>query len=189
MEFCLQIIVPSVVSIIGFIVTIVITNIQFKNAKKERIIESQFNVYVELYKKIEPIINSLQLIFQQDYYNNVLSLKAEMKIVASSSTLRCYKKYLEFLYDNLMEYNTFCAEHDPTLNVCNVESVINEDTGEECEILHVAESDMSSFEFYVEKYQKENCPKGGEIKKYLKNLLNSMREDLGYESIEMDIIE
>lgn len=68
MDFWWSIIVSSIVSIIGFGVTIFTAYKQFKNSKKERIIERQSKLYIECYNKIEPIINSPQLVFDYHYY-------------------------------------------------------------------------------------------------------------------------
>ena len=189
MEFWLPIIIPSIVSIIGFSVTIFTTFKQFKNSKKERIIEKQSILYLECYNKIERIINSLQIIFDKSYYNSILLFKAEMKLNASNSTLRMYKAYLKFVFDTWEEYNAFCTKNDPHLNKNNIEVVTNEDTGKENEIWHISESDITRFNNLLEQYKKEHCPNINEIKKHIAKLLNSMRKDLSNEPIEMDIIE
>jgi len=189
MEFLLPIIIPSIVSIIGFSVTIFTTYRQFKNSKKERIIEKQSILYLLCYNKIERIINSPQIIFDKSYYDSILLFKAEMKLSASNSTLRMYKTYLKFVYDNLEEYNIFCAKNDPRLSASNIEVFTNEDTGEENEILHISEADIIRFDNLLEKYQKEHCPNIIEIKQHIAKLLNSMRKDISNEPVEMDIIE
>lgn len=189
MEFLLPIIIPSIVSIIGFIVTIFITKGQFANSRKDRIIEKQSKLYLECYNKIEQIINSPQIIFDKSYYGSILLFKAEMKLNASNSTLRIYKAYLKFVSDNLEEYNIFCAKNDPRLSANNIEVFTNEDTGEENEILHISEVDIIRFDKLLEKYQKEHCPSIIVIKQHIAKLLNSMRKDLSNEPVNMDIIE
>ena len=189
MDFWWPIIISSIVSIIGFGITIFTTYKQFKNSKKERIIESQSKLYVECYNKIEPIVNSPHLIFDYHYYESIALFKAEMKLVASNETLRAYKEYLNLVYDVLEKYNAFCVQNDPRSDDRNIEISVDEETGTEHEILHVTEHDISHFEFLLEKYCNEHCPDMKELKKQIAKLLNAMRTDLSNDSIQSDIIE
>jgi hypothetical protein len=102
MEIWWPIIISSAISIIGFCVTIYTTCKQFKNSKKERIIERQSKLYLECYNKIEPIINSPQFVFDYHYYESIALFKAEMKLVASNETLRAYKEYWTGIFQKLL---------------------------------------------------------------------------------------
>lgn len=189
MDFWWPIIISSAVSVIGFSVTIFTTYKQFKNSKKERIIERQSNLYLECYNKIEPIVNSPLLIFEKSYYDGIVLPKAEMKLVASNSTLRAYKEYLKFVYDGWNEFNIFCSLNDPRTNGKYIEIVIDAETGFDDERSHLTKQDIQYFDYLVDKYRNEHCPDIEEIKKQLAKLLNSMRNDLLNDSIESDIIE
>lgn len=189
MDFWWSIIIPSAISILGFIVTIFTTYKQFKNSKKERIIDRQSNLYLECYNKIEPIVNFPMLIFEKHYYDSIVLSKAEMKLVASNSTLRAYKEYLKFVYDIMDKYNIFCLENDPRINGKYIEIIIDEATGCEGEISHITEQDIQYFNISAEKYRNEHCPDITEIKKQIAKLLNSMRKDLSSDTIESDITE
>jgi len=188
-EFWLPIIISSIVSILGFGVTIFTTYKQFKNSKKERIVEKQSELYLECYNKIEPIINSPFLVFDNCYYENILFFKAEMKLIASNSTLRAYKAYLQFVYDALGKFNIFYSENDPHNNEKYIETVIDTATGDEHEIQHIPEQDRQHFNYLVDIYRSKHCPDVREIKNQIAKLLNSMRKDLLNTSIETDIIE
>lgn len=188
MEFWLSIIIPSGISIIGFCVTIYMNNKQFKNAKKERIAEKQRELYLKCYKQIEPIINSPNLIFDFSYYQNIVSLKPEMKLFASNSTLRSFKDYLQFVYVTYEEYRSFYQEHDPFADKNNIEMTNNTETGEECEIYHVNEVEGTNFRLLIEKYCEEHCPNSTNIGKKIKKLLNAMRKDLSNDSVKRDVI-
>ena len=189
MDYWWPIIIPSAISVIGFGVTIFTTYKQFKNSKREQIQEKQSKLYIECYSKIEPIINSSTLAFDNCYYESIALFKAEMKLVASNRTLRAYKEYLNLVYDVLKEYNDFCLQNDPRTNERNIEISIDGETGAEYEIQHMTEHDISHFEILLEKYRNEHCPDASEIKKQILKLLNAMRSDLSNASIDSDIIQ
>ena len=189
MDFWWPIIISAVISIIGFGVTIYTTHKQFKNFKKERIIERQSKLYIECYNKIEPIINSPQLIFDYHYYESISLFKAEMKLVASNPTIRAYKEYLKFVYDIWEKYNIFCLENDPQINGKYNEIIIDEATGCKSEINHATEQDLEYFNISTEQYRNEHFTDITEMKKQIAKLLNAMRTDLSNDSIQSDIIQ
>lgn len=189
MKIWLPIIIPSLVSIIGFIVTIFTTNKQFTNRKKEQIIEKQSKLYLNCYKEIEKIITSPESIFTENYYESILLFKPEMKLIASNSTLSAYKNYLKFVYEYLEKYDTFYQQNNPASDDRNIEVIINEDTGERDELSHLTEQDFLQFESRLKDFKRKYCPNILDIQKHLSLLLRSMRKDLSNETIVNDIIE
>ena len=71
-----NLIVPSVISIIGFVVTYLSMCKQFKDSIKQQLTEEQRKVYLDTYVDVEKIVTTNEIIFEPHYYDELVSHKA-----------------------------------------------------------------------------------------------------------------
>ena len=148
-----KLIVPSVISIIGFVLTYYSMCKQFRNSIKQQLTEEQRKVYLDTYIDVEKIVTTNEIIFELKYYDELVSHKAKIKLAASNAVISAYN--FEYVYD---------------------------EDGNEHEIAHITEDMLKSFDAEYEKYKKEHVPKAKEITSKVDSLLNAMRADLGNEA-------
>ena len=72
----------------------------------------------------------------------------------------------------------FCIENDPREDKNNYHTVVLED-GEEMEEVSFWSEDIKYFEKSAESFKHQHSPKIEELKKYLDELYEAMRKDLG----------
>lgn len=169
----------SIISIIGFVVTIVVMKCQFKNAKTEKVSEQQRALYIDCYTSVEEVIKNNNLIFDDEYLEKIRSFQGRMKLIASGDVLNCYKKLLGFVCNIQNQYVEYSNSINPHENPNNYERVINEDTGEEYEIYHGNEHDDQIYTCKIDEYKENNKPQKDELKKYVDDLRDLMRKDFG----------
>ena len=85
-----NLIVPSVISIIGFVVTYLSMCKQFKDSIKQQLTEEQRKVYLDTYVDVEKIVTTNEIIFEPHYYDELVSHKAIIKLAASNAVIGAY---------------------------------------------------------------------------------------------------
>lgn len=176
-----NLIVPSVISIIGFIVTYLSMRKQFKDSIKQQLTEEQRKVYLDTYIDVEKIVTTNEIIFEPKYYDELVSHKAKIKLAASNAVISAYSEYMRFAFEVAFPVWKWISENHPESCKDNFEYVYDED-GNEHEIAHIIEDMLKSFGVDYEKYKKEHIPKAKEITLEVDSLLNAMRADLGNEA-------
>lgn len=176
-----KLIVPSVISIIGFVLTYYSMCKQFKNSIKQQPTEEQRKVYFDTYTDVEKAVTTNDVIFDSKYYDQLVSHKAKIKLAASNTVINAYSEYMKFVFDVAYPAWKWIGENHPESDKNNFEYVYDED-GNEHEIAHITEDMFKCFEADYEKYKKEHIPKAGEITDKVDKLLNAMRADLGNEA-------
>ena len=68
-----KLIVPSVISIIGFVLTYYSMCKQFKNSIKQQLTEEQRKVYLDTYTDVEKAVTTNEAIFDPKYYDQLVS--------------------------------------------------------------------------------------------------------------------
>lgn len=174
-----KLLVPSIISIIGFVITIIVMNAQFKNAKKQKITDAQRQIYLDTYMAVEKIISANELIFDTDYYDSVLEHKGEMKLSASNNVIQEYSNYVEYIHSFAWPFWKWKSDNDPTGDASNYEIIVDEHSGKEDEICHITQDMMDSYEYACRRYKQEHMPDSQEVKSKVESLLNAMRKDLG----------
>ena len=168
-----NLIVPSVISIIGFVVTYLSMCKQFKDSIKQQLTEEQRKVYLDTYVDVEKIVTTNEIIFEPQYYDELVSHKAII--------IGAYSDYMRFVFDVACPAWKWISENHPESCKDNFEYVYDED-GNEHEIAHITEDMLKSFDVEYEKYKKEHVPEAKEITSKVDSLLNVMRADLGNEA-------
>ena len=176
-----NLIVPSVISIIGFVVTYLSMCKQFKDLIKQQLTEEQRKVYLDTYVDVEKIVTTNEIIFEPHYYDELVSHKAIIKLAASNAVIGAYSDYMRFVFDVACPAWKWISENHPESCKDNFEYVYDED-GNEHEIAHITEDMLKSFDAEYEKYKKEHIPEAKEITSKVDSLLNVMRADLGNEA-------
>lgn len=176
-----NLIVPSVISIIGFVVTYLSMCKQFKDSIKQQLTEEQRKVYLDTYVGVEKIVTTNEIIFEPQYYDGLVSHKAIIKLAASNAVIGAYSDYMRFVFDVACPAWKWISENHPESCKDNFEYVYDED-GNEHEIAHITEDMLKSFDAEYEKYKKEHVPEAKEITSKVDSLLNVMRADLGNEA-------
>ena len=77
----LAIIIPSGVSLIGFSITLIALRLEFNNSKKQKIVDDQRDLYINLYDQLDKVLSDIELIYNKDYFNNVYSYKSKVKLI------------------------------------------------------------------------------------------------------------
>ncbi len=176
-----NLIVPSAISIIGFVVTYLSMCKQFKDSIKQQLTEEQRKVYLDTYIDVEKIVTTNEIIFESQYYDELVSHKAIIKLAASNAVIGAYSDYMRFVFDVACPAWKWISENYPERCKDNFEYVYDED-GNEHEIAHITEDMRKSFDAVYEKYKKEHIPEAKEITSKVDSLLNVMRADLGNEA-------
>lgn len=176
-----KLIVPSVISIIGFVLTYYSMCKQFKNSIKQQLTEEQRKVYLDTYTDVEKAITTNDVIFDPKYYDQLVSHKAKIKLAASNAVINAYSEYMKFVFDTAYPAWKWIGENHPESDNNNFEYVYDEE-GNEHEIAHITEEMLKYFEVDYEKYKKEHISKEGDITDKVDKLLNVMRADLGNEA-------
>ena len=173
-----KIIVPSVISVLGFICTYHSMRRQFKNSIKQQLTEEQRKVYLDTYIDVEKVITTNELIFEPEYYDQLVSHKAKIKLAASNAVINAYGEYMKFVLHVTSQAREWILENHPESCRDNFEYVYDE-YGNEQEISHISDDMYEYFWLNYEKYKKEQIPTEKEITKKVDVLLNAMRADLG----------
>lgn len=176
-----KLIVPSVISIIGFVLTYYSMCKQFRNSIKQQLTEEQRKVYLDTYTDVEKAVTTNEAIFDPKYYDQLASHKAKIKLAASNAVISAYSEYMRFVFGVASPAWTWISENHPESCKDNFEYVYDED-GNEHEIAHITEDMLKSFDAEYEKYKKEHILEAKEITSKVDSLLNVMRADLGNEA-------
>lgn len=176
-----NLIVPSVISIIGFIFTYYSMCRRFKNVTKQQITEEQRKIYLEVYIDVEKVVTTNAIIFESEYYDKLVSYKAKMKLAASNAVINAYNEYMRFVFKVAFPAWKWLGENYPEVHNKNLE-YINVGNAKECEIARVIEKRNKKLKNDYEKYKEEHIPNANEIVKRVDDLLNVMRADLGNEA-------
>lgn len=177
MEICSNIIISILQTLITVTATGVVTYTQIKNSKKIKITEQQRQVYLKCIFKADKAISNPSLVFNNKYYNDLLRLKAEIKLFGSKNVVDKYRNFLEFVYNCLRKYNNL-LEDDPRCSPKYMQVITNDKTGDVDEIGMITETDIQLFKDKIETYKKSHIPKSETIQKYINELLKTMRNDL-----------
>lgn len=147
-----------------------------KKLKKDKINENRLLTYIECYELLER--NSLypNIVFNyNEYIDNLIKIKAKMKLFASNSVLQSFKAYYDWAIKIYEDYHDFCEKNDPEKNV---HMGISPD-GKKCEVPDYDENDLNHYEYIKNNYIDEKNIKSITVKSKIRDVLNAMRSDIG----------
>lgn len=179
MEGWETIVITALLSLITAIITsLVTTSLNYKNTVKKWVLEKRSELYLRFYKNAEELLKNPEKSFDDDYFNEILKVKPEMKLLSSNETFDAFKQFYEFIRNIKVGYNKYCSENNPETDPERVFIGVDED-GEPYEDRYVTEEDMNDFYDNCENYKENNMPKTEEISRHIELLYQAMRDDLG----------
>lgn len=174
-----SIVITAILSLLAAIITALLTtHLNHKNEVKRWILEQRAGCYFALYKELERILSDPCQIFEQSYFDVLITFKPQIKLLASDNTFEKFRAYYEYVRGNVRAYKKFCTENDPCCDP-NREVSYTDENGDKHENWNITDEDIQSFEFAEKKYRKEHKPTPNDINKHLEPLYQAMRKDLG----------
>jgi len=175
-----EIIIAAVAAILTWFFNRLTIIAEIKKAKKDKINENRIPLYTECYEILERNILNSNVVFQKDYIDSLIRIKAQMKLIASNNVLQVFRTYYNWVIDIYKDYLKYCEENDPT---GNFHTEIAPD-GTEFEVPDFNEHDMDHFDLLVEKYIQNRGVKNTTVKSKTQEVLNAMRADLGNDKFD-----
>lgn len=179
-----EMLVNTIITIVGFIVTFVGLHMELKNMLKINLTEQQRTIYANCIIEINRILTNNELVFESDYYHKICEYSGLMELVGSNKTILIFEKYIYFLKNKYEKYHTFVLNNDPHRESNNYEVGLTEE-GNEYEVYHGSENDDEIFEMKLKRYKRENISSKDEINKLVFDLINSMRKDIGNNKLDL----
>ena len=172
-------VLSTVFSIMSSIITAkVTTKINYDNDVRKEIREKRAELYFSFYDQVEEVLKKRIYIFDRKYFESLISVKPQIKLLASQKTFEAFRNYYEFVRGQVLSFEKFCNKYNPE-NDPNRYEICTDDNGEEFEIDHMSPEKIEEFERLKRQYQKEYKPDTDTITAYIEALYQSMREDLG----------
>lgn len=175
MEFIKSVLIAGVLPLLVAYLTAKLT---YKREAKKSILEKRASLYLSIQNKAESLAYKPVQIFDLSYRNSVLKYKPQVELIASPRVKGAYLKFYSFIDNYYKEYHKFCIENDPREDKNNYHTVVLED-GEEIEEVSFWSEDIKYFEKSAKSFKHQHSPKIEELKKYLDELYEAMRKDLG----------
>lgn len=167
------------VSILTAIITTKVTAWNsHRNEVKKWILDKRADVYFTFYNQAEVILKTKEKIFEQEYLDSLVSLKAKMNLVSSKKTFKAFHAYYEFIEATVYDYEKFCEQNDPLKVESRCHICLSEE-GNFINYLDVMQSEIDSFDQKVKQYKNDNLPDDKLINEYIETLYKTMRNDFG----------
>ena len=175
MEFIKSVLTTGILPLLVAFLTAKLT---YRRETKKSILEKRASLYLSIQNKAESLAYKPVQIFDLSYRNSVLKYKPQVELIASPKVKKAYLNFYSFIDNYYKDYYKFCNENDPREDKSNYHTVILED-GEEIEEVSFWDEDIKYFEKSAESFKNQHCPKIEDLKKYLDELYEAMRKDLG----------
>ena len=101
---------------------------QFKDSIKQQLTEEQRKVYLDTYVDVEKIVTTNEIIFEPQYYDELVSHKAIIKLAASNAVIGAYSDYMRFVFDVACPAWKWISENHPESCKDNFEYDLNPQT-------------------------------------------------------------
>ncbi len=167
MEEWAVILLTGLISLVTSVVTSRITlSVTQKNDVRKHILQERTDLYLELFPVIDELVNWPENVFDDEYMDEFISYKADMKLLASSETFKAYIA----LFDVVIEPYNFADIYTGYKN--------GEDTSDfNPEIFSKLKKEDLDLE--PEEFADKFMPDRDKICRLIQNLYQKMREDLG----------
>lgn len=181
-------IIVAVVSVLASgLVTYIITCIQFANSRKEKVTDQQRKLYAECYHLIEKALINHLVVFEKNYFDELVDIKERMKLEASNAVLQAFKKYYLWVAERYKSYLEYDKSMDPREKANAFITITNDETSAEGEMPTFSTQEFELYLQKIERYPVEHEPQHKTIKSKAQDVLNSMRKDLGNDEYYDDI--
>lgn len=149
-----------------------------RNDIKKTIHAKRVDSYFEFYEIVEKLLNNRSYVFDDEYFQSIISCKARIKLMASTKTYNAFEKFYCFVREYNFEYHEYCNARDPYRDSSKFAEVEDEngDSYPEC---YVTTEDEEYFEIVKKRYISDNTPNLNNVRTYINPLYEAMRSDLG----------
>ena len=107
-------VLSTVFSIMSSIITAkVTTKINYNNDIRREIREKRAELYFSFYDNVEDVLKNSIYIFDRKYFDSLISIKPQIKLLASQNTFEAFRNYYEFVRSQVHGFEKFCNEHNP----------------------------------------------------------------------------
>lgn len=103
----ITLIVPSLISILGLIITYNGMKKQFKNSIEQENIKDKKKVYLKLYTLIEDAIEYPTIVLKSSYIDKLKNNKAKLFFVGSEEVIYLYNQFYEMIYSMQKAHNQY----------------------------------------------------------------------------------
>ncbi len=171
------VILTALLSLAASLITAFLTSkITQKNEMRKRVHEKRFELYLEFHNVLEKMLKNRKVVFEREYYDEVCSFKAKIKLLASKRTIRKYKNLFMYLQSAVKKYEEFEKSENPEQDNGRI---VYDDNGTAVDYNSPSEWDWDNYNDKIEKYKQEKCLSKELTQKLIDGLYSSMRDDLG----------
>lgn len=171
--------ISTVLSIISSLITAKVTRkMDYNNDIRKEIRDKRAELYLSFYNQVESVLKDRTLIFSQDYFDMLISIKPKIKLLSSKETFQAYYEFYEYVRNELHQFKKFCEENDPHNDLSRYD-YFSDENGNEQETIYICNEDLLAFDRLQEKYKSEHKPDSKTVVAYIETLYQSMRNDLG----------
>ena len=154
---------------------------EIRKAQKDKINENRIKLYTKCYEILEQNLANTNIVFENDYRNSLIEIKAQMKLLASNHVLHAFTNYYTWASSVFNDYISFCHEKDPI----EFYTVTGPD-GTEDEVPAFNESDLETFRRLADNYIVERNIEDRTVRSKIQSILDAMRDDLGNDKYTED---
>lgn len=171
------------ITILGFVantlLNIYFIRVQFKKARKEKIIDQRTDIYFQCYAAADKIIAENKLAYDKNFYSKLELFKPKLKLISSESVVKRYKKLLKDIFKLQNDYTNFISNNSPENNSNNYLTLENDDMEQEVDSVFIPDKlDLYKYNNKLTEFKNANEPKVECIIDDVKNLCEAMRNDI-----------
>lgn len=169
MKEYLDIGVPAIVSIIGFIVTYLLMKREFRNSIGISLYNDRKKLYIETYSFFVKVSQKRDIVFQQLFEKELTDIWVKLSIVASQKVFEKSDKIYIWLKRIISEYNDFCKKND-------YEKWDEDELGNKIPLF--TQEDIDRYKYDEEEFRYEHMPEKGMLDDMIHDLLEAIKIDL-----------
>ena len=137
-----------------------------RNEVRKHIMEKRTEFYFEIFPVIDTLVNHVDNILHDEYWDEFMRLKAKMKLLASQETFKMYEKLFVLLAEAVSAFDIYTG-------IRRGEDTVNYDQES------LAKIDRADFALSVPDFAMKHLPDKNLVRQYIQELYEAMRKDLG----------
>lgn len=156
-----------------------------ENEMRKRIHEKRLDIYLEFHDVLEKMLLNRDVIFEREYYDEMVSFKPQIKLLASNDVVEQYRNLFECVKAAVNGYEKFKKEHDPEFDL---KRIMYDEEGNQVGYDEPTAEEYEAYEGALNRYKSEKRLSKEETQKLTGDLYEAMRDDLGSNLDEEDTI-
>lgn len=169
MEEYWQVIIPAIISIVGFYITYKSMKKQFMYSIEASMHKDRRELYVRAYKQVLRILENKKLVFSEEYNDELTQIWVEISISSEKEVVTSFDKFYKYVREIRRKYVGFYDEN-------YWEQYDYDEMGNKIQLF--TQWDIDRFDYLIEKYRNENQPNSADLEKFAFPILESMRKEL-----------